>query len=84
MANSIGSSADDGRLITLVHPNPDNIILHTRLVGEMNGLLYVLTVDTPEEAAWGGTLAKPRAYTDYVQPEPYDPAGWKTASPASE
>lgn len=62
-----------GRLLTLIHPNPENKILHTRLVGEMNGLLYALTVGTPaiEGSPWFN-LPNVRVYTDWIQPEPYD------------
>ena len=52
-----------------VHPNPENKILHTVLVGEMNGLLEALTVDTPIEEKWG-TFGGPRAYTKWVPQEP--------------
>jgi hypothetical protein len=51
----------DGRAVFHVHPNPENRILHTALVGEMNGLLAVLTAGAP---------AGPRAYTKWVQPAP--------------
>jgi hypothetical protein len=51
----------DGRVTLLVHTNPKNIILHTRLVGEMNGLIRGLT-----ESGFG----TPRAYTKFVQPAP--------------
>ncbi len=74
-------SGIDGRLVALVHPNPNNIILHTRLVGEMNGLLEVLTVGTAHQEKWG-KLASSRAYTAQVQPEPYAPANWQAAAPA--
>jgi hypothetical protein len=49
-----------------VHPNPENKILHTALVGEMNGLLHGLALGR-ETAAWG-TFGGPRAYTEFVQP----------------
>lgn len=50
-----------------VHENPENQILHTVMVGEWNGLLHVLTADTPEAGRWGKFDA-PRAYTPWVQP----------------
>ncbi|WP_339731608.1 hypothetical protein [uncultured Gimesia sp.] len=54
----------------LIHLNPQNQILHTRLVGEMNGYLYAVTLGTPEEK--GNHLpGAPRAYTKWVQPEPF-------------
>src|SRR5262249_27564545 len=42
----------DGRVTLIVHTNPKNRILHTALVGEMNGLLRGLT-DGGEKPAWG-------------------------------
>jgi hypothetical protein len=53
-----------GRVRFHVHTNPRNLILHTALVGEMNGLLEALA---PGWAAFGG----PRDYGRWVQP----PAG---------
>ncbi len=61
-------TALDGRLALLVHANPKNKILHTALVGEMNGLLRGLT-DPDAKPAWG-TFGGPRAYTKWVQPAP--------------
>ena len=37
----------DGRIHFFVHPNPQNKILHTVLVGEMNGLVHAATLGTP-------------------------------------
>ncbi|HLJ54078.1 MAG TPA: hypothetical protein VKT77_03510, partial [Chthonomonadaceae bacterium] len=65
-------SADNGRALFIVHRNPDNRILHTALVGEMNGLLMALTAGTPEAGLWGA-LGGPRAYTEWIQPSPPDP-----------
>lgn len=56
--------AMDGRLALLVHANPANRILHTVLVGEMNGLLRGLS-----ERDWG-TFGGARAYTKWIQPVP--------------
>ena len=44
-----------------VHPNPDTKILHTALVGEMNGFLYAM--GAPKQK-----MGSPRAYTAFVQP----------------
>lgn len=57
-------TALDGRLSLLVHANPKNAILHTALVGEMNGLVHAL-----DGAPFGG----PRAYAKWVQPSPAIP-----------
>jgi hypothetical protein len=58
-----------GRIHFFKHPNPENKILHTALVGEMNGLLQIATLGTPQEGRWG-TFGGPRAYTKFVQAEP--------------
>ena len=54
-------SALDGHIELIVHTNPKNRILHTTLVGEMNGLLHGLG-----DRGFGG----PRAYTKFIQPAP--------------
>jgi hypothetical protein len=59
----------DGRIHFYVHPNLQNKILHTALVGEMNGLVHAATLGTPHEETWG-KFGGPRAYTMWVQPEP--------------
>ena len=43
----------DGRIHFYVHPNPANKILHTALVGEMNGVVHAGTLGTPQEETWG-------------------------------
>jgi hypothetical protein len=58
-----------GRVSFHVHANPENKILHTALIGEMNGLLHVTTLGTPQQERWG-TFGGPRAYTKWIQPEP--------------
>ena len=71
----VHTSGLNGQIEFFVHPNPDNKILHTALVGEMNGLLEGLTVGTSFgaemalEAKWG-TFGGPRSYTKWVQKEP--------------
>lgn len=57
------------QLLLAVHPNPANRILHTALVGEMNGLLHGLTWGDPDAPRWG-TFGGPRAYTRWIQPAP--------------
>jgi hypothetical protein len=58
-----------GRIEFYIHPNPENKILHTALVGEMNGLLHGLTLGTPREQAWGH-FGGTRAYTKWIQASP--------------
>lgn len=62
----------NGQVAFLVHTNPANRILHTALVGEMNGLLRGLT-DPDSPPVWG-TFGGPRAYAEWVQPAPGIPA----------
>jgi hypothetical protein len=66
-------TALDGQIAFYVHPNPTNRILHTALVGEMNGLLHVLTAGDNTAPNWG-TFGGPRAYSKWIQPAPAIPA----------
>lgn len=59
----------DGRVQFFVQPNPDNKILHTALVGDMNGLVQAQTLGTTVEGSWG-TFGGPRAYTKFVEAKP--------------
>lgn len=59
-----------GQIQFLIHPNPENKILHTALVGEMNGLLHGLTLGTKHEEKWG-RFGGPRAYTTWIQSRPF-------------
>lgn len=59
----------EGRIHFYTHPNPQNKILHTALVGDMNGFLHIATLGTPQEGKWG-TFGGPRAYSQFVQAEP--------------
>jgi hypothetical protein len=59
----------DGRIHFFVHPNHANKILHTALVGDMNGLVHATTLGTPNQEKWGH-FGGPRAYTRWVQAEP--------------
>lgn len=71
----------NGQLQFFVHPNPDNKILHTALVGEMNGLLHGLTLGTDIADKWG-QFGGPRAYTRWVQPQSFvDPAAARATIP---
>jgi hypothetical protein len=50
----------------LRHPNPMNRILHTEMIGEMNGYMHALLTGRPEYDR-GESLLKPaRAYTRFV------------------
>ena len=63
----------DGRVTFIVHRNPANKILHTALIGEMNGFLEAITLNTPMHSKWAG-FGAPRAYTKWIQPAPPSPA----------
>jgi hypothetical protein len=77
--NRVGA---DGQVAIHVHTNPGNKILHTALVGEMNGLLRGLT-DPDSKLAWE-TFGGPRAYADRVQPAPGIPQRPAEAPTGSE
>jgi hypothetical protein len=61
-----------GQVQCFVHTNPENKILHTALVGEMNGLIHALTLGTEHAEQWG-QFGSPRAYTKWVQAKPSQP-----------
>ncbi len=65
----LGWRGMDGQIDLRVHTNPDNEILHTVLVGEMNGLLHALLIHTPH-AAHSGNLQRHRAYEPWIQNGP--------------
>ena len=56
----------EGQVALHLHTNPKNLILHTALVGDMNGLLRGLT-DLDPKPTWG-TFGGTRAYDKWVQP----------------
>lgn len=71
-----------GQIQFFIHPNPGNKILHTALVGEMNGLLHGLTLGTDRARQWG-QFGGPRAYGRWIQPRPFvDPTGVRAVIPA--
>jgi hypothetical protein len=78
----VHSTALAGQLHFFVHKNPENKILHTALVGEMNGLLQALTLGTNAEHAWGA-FGGPRAYTDCISSTPILPPASASTRPAS-
>lgn len=59
----------DGRIQLLVHQNPENKILHTALVGEMNGLTFGLT--QARDSVSPVRLSEPRVYSQWIQTEPF-------------
>jgi hypothetical protein len=77
--------APDGRVQLFVHSNPQNKILHTALVGDMNGLLHGLTLGTVAQGKWGA-FGGPRAYEKWVQalPERGRPATAPATQPSTQ
>ena len=59
----------NGQISFFIHRNPKNKILHTVLVGEMNGYLAAMTLGTPGETKWG-SFGSPRVYSKWIQPSP--------------
>jgi hypothetical protein len=50
----------------LLHPNPANRILHTEMIGEMNGYMHALLVRRPEYGREDSVLRPVRAYGPWV------------------
>ena len=53
----------------LLHPNPQNRILHTEMIGEMNGYLHAMLVRRPDYDKDSAVLKSARAYTQWIEPE---------------
>jgi hypothetical protein len=51
----------------LMHPNPENKILHTEMIGEMNGYMHAMLVRRPGYKE--NLLKSSRAYTQFVKGE---------------
>jgi hypothetical protein len=64
----------DGRILFCIHQNPANKILHTALVGEMNGFIDAVSSGSAQAKGWGVFGTGPRAYTGLVQPAAALPA----------
>jgi hypothetical protein len=50
----------------LLHPNPDNHILHTEMIGEMNGYMHALLVRRPDHEREASLLVPRRAYAEWI------------------
>jgi hypothetical protein len=51
----------------LRHPNPENRILHTEMIGEMNGYMHAMLTGRPGYGRAESLLKPPRAYMAFVQ-----------------
>ncbi|MCA9321581.1 MAG: hypothetical protein KDB53_12640 [Planctomycetes bacterium] len=58
-----------GQLTVLRHLNPRNEVLHSRLVAEMNGIIYALSLGTPVAEQWG-SFGAPPVYDRWIQAAP--------------
>lgn len=56
----------DGRIDIIMHTNPDTEILHTVLVGDMNGFIHAITTGTKYENK-AGIFNGPLAYEKWIQ-----------------
>lgn len=72
LADFQATSFLNGRALFLRHPNPKNIILHTALVGELNGFAFACLWHNRSDA--DGLLSGPRCYTQLISTDPpHDP-----------
>ncbi|MGH9884228.1 MAG: hypothetical protein ACREBE_01780 [bacterium] len=51
----------------LLHPNPENRILHTEMIGEMNGYMHALLFRRPGYTDATSVLRRERVYTRWVE-----------------
>jgi hypothetical protein len=51
----------------LLHPNPENKILHTAMIGDMNGYMHAMLVRRPEYDRGESLLKSVRAYQQFVE-----------------
>jgi pimeloyl-ACP methyl ester carboxylesterase len=58
----------NGQVEVLRHPNPQNRILHTEMIGEINAYLHALLVGRPGYDDGRSVLGPPRAYMRWVRP----------------
>ena len=58
----------------LLHPNPQNRILHTVMIGEINGYMHALLVGRPEYERAAAVLKAARAYEPYIESDVVLPA----------
>lgn len=61
--------AATGQIQILMHPNRENRILHTVMIGEMNGYMHALLVHRPEYDRGPPLVRSERAYMQWVEGE---------------
>ena len=62
----------DAQVEILLHPNPENRILHTELVGEMNGYMHAMLLHRPGYGDAHSVLKRERVYGSFVEPVRFD------------
>ncbi len=55
------------QIVLLRHPNPQNRILHTEMIGEMNGYMHALLTGRPGYSDATSVLRPERMYTPFVR-----------------
>lgn len=60
----------DGRVDVRVHPNPKNVILHSALVSDENGLVSSLGLLRGADVERAARFGRPRIFGAYVDPAP--------------
>lgn len=73
---------EDGRVELRVHPNPKNVILHSALVSDDNGLLFALARGKGEALETRFRLGPPRLFTALVDAAPPSGSGAAAATSA--
>ena len=56
----------DAQVEILTHPNPQNRILHTEMIGEMNGYMHAMLTRRHDYSYTGHVLGPKRAYSKWV------------------
>ena len=63
----------DAQIEVLLHPNSENRILHTVMIGEMNGYIHALLVRRPEYESGETVLKSTRVYEQFIEPDAVPP-----------
>lgn len=66
----------------LLHPNPQNRLLHTELIGELNGYMHALLVRRPAYDGSDPVLKPARAYQAWIEADVVLPAAAPPGIPA--
>ena len=59
----------DSQIEMLLHPNPGNRILHTEMIGEMNGYVHAMLVRRPGYDPGESVLRSARVYERWIEPD---------------